>query len=125
MVLTGKAKTDYQREYMRRRRSNQPVNIKQGYIYVVHCAGSTYYKIGVTYSGLEQRLKALQTGCPHTLTMSMAFAVTNPEAEENMLHRLFKEYRVRGEWFDLDEQGFCDVILTLNPMMVGYVPPKE
>ena len=132
MALTGKAKTDYQREYMRRRRSKNPSNysetrenrIKDGYIYVVHCEGSTLYKIGIAYNSVEKRLKALQTGCPHKLTMTMAFRTLNPESAEHRVHELFKDCRVRGEWFDLNPQRFCDVILAINPMMVGYVPPE-
>ena len=91
---------------------------KQGYIYVIHCADSTYYKIGVTH-GLEQRLSTLQVGCPHLLTLVMAFAVTNPEAVEHRLHEMCKHCRVYGEWFDLAPQLFAEVILAINPMMVG------
>lgn len=98
---------------------------KQGYVYLIHCDGSTYYKIGITYNSPVQRMKELQTGCPYKLTMVMAFAVVNPEAEEYRLHEQFIERRTTGEWFDLDPQAFADVILAINPLLVGYVPPRE
>ncbi len=141
MPLSGQAKVDYQREYMRRRRDKNPSNCLEirenrimGYIYVIHCEGSTYYKIGITRSNVEGRLQALQTGCPHNLTIAMMFRTANPEQDEHRIHELLKDCSIRGEWYDLDPQRFCDVILAINPlmvnyiqdnpMMVGYVPPK-
>lgn len=127
MALKGKAKTDYQRDYMRKRRSNElsPYNSKkQGYIYVIHCSGSTYYKIGITHSGIDSRLQSLQTGCPYKLIVAMMFATANPEADEYRLHKLLVDCRVQGEWYDLDPQRFADVIFAINPLLVGYVPPK-
>lgn len=97
---------------------------KQGYIYVIHCAGSTKYKIGITHSSIEGRLKALQTGCPHKLTIVMMFATANPEADEYRVHSLFKDCRESGEWFNLDAQAYCDVILAINPLMKDYIDPK-
>lgn len=108
---------------------------KMGYIYIIHCADSTYYKIGITYSGIDSRLQALQTGCPHKLVIAMMFATPNPEEDEHKLHKLCNDCQVRGEWFDLSPQMYCNVILAINPLMVdymshspmkvGYVPPKN
>ncbi len=130
-MLTGQAKVDYQRGYMQRLRAKNPSNcsetrenrIMPGYIYVIQCVGSTYYKIGITYKSIDSRLKALQTGCPYDLLMVMAFATQDPEGDEHRVHELLKDCKMRGEWFDLaDPQRFADVILTILPMMVGYVP---
>ena len=96
---------------------------RQGYIYVIHCAGSTYYKIGITHEGIDKRLKALQTGCPHRLIVAMMFATANPEDDECRIHELCAERRVQGEWFNLDAQWYADVMLAINPLLVGYVPP--
>ncbi len=98
---------------------------KQGYIYLIHCGGSTHYKIGITYNSPVQRMRELQIGCPHRLTMVMAFAVERPEVEEHRLHERFEDCRVNGEWFNLEPQAFADFIFTLNPMMVGYTPPSK
>jgi len=137
MALAGQAKTNYQREYMRSRRAapgQADCPKTDGYIYVLNCTGSTYYKIGITRGNIEGRIQSLQTGCPYKLQLVMMFWTNEPEQLEARIHNQFNERCVNSEWFDLNPQTYCDLILTINPlvvqylhhnpMMVGYEPPR-
>lgn len=93
-----------------------------GYIYVIHCSGSTYYKIGITRGCVDCRMRQLQTGSPHKLTLVMLFWVLEPEEEERRIHQLCAPHLVNGEWYNLNPQAFAEVIYAINPMMVGYEP---
>ena len=115
----------------RKRRSENPsecLEIRENtkmddYIYIIQCVGSTYYKIGITQGSVDKRLKSLQTGCPYDLLMVMAFFTSNPEADEHRVHELLKQYRVRGEWFDLGHPSkYAELIFALNPLLENYVP---
>ena len=109
----------------------------EGYVYLIQCVDTTYYKIGITRQNVEDRVKALQTGSPHELKLVMMFLSKNAEEAEAWVHKALAQHRRRGEWFDLKEQGFCDFVLAMMPglpeyvktssipMMVGYVPPTE
>ena len=131
-MLTGKAKTDYQREYMRRRRAGSENGVfdmqvlsNEGYIYVIHCDGSTYYKVGITRNNAEGRVQSFQTGCPYKLRLVMMFRSNEIEDLEARIHTQFADRNVIGEWFDLDPQAFCDLIIAINPMMIGYIRPSK
>lgn len=94
---------------------------QEGYIYLIRCEGTTYYKIGITRANAENRVKALQTGCPFNLQLVMMFRTNTPEETEAWAQTVLEGRRVNGEWFDLDPQAFCDFIVAINPIMVDYV----
>ena len=56
-------------------------------------------KIGFSRSarGAKRRLSAMKTGNPGNLRLKCVFEGTM--AQERALHRLFKKYRIAGEWF--------------------------
>lgn len=72
-----------------------------------------FIKIGSAAS-LPNRIKQLQTGNPRKLK---AVFVINVEKQsklirlEKELHEKFKEYRVNGEWFKLDEEYIEKLLL--------------
>lgn len=109
-----------------------------GYVYLIQCVGTTYYKIGITRQNVESRVNALQIGSPHELKLVMMFLSGNAEEAEAWVHKALAHCRFRGEWFDLGPQEICDFVLAMLPvlpkysktssipMMVGYEPlPKE
>ena len=62
--------------------------------------GDEYVKIG--YGGdPESRLSQLQVGNPDELNIMVCFP--GGQAEEDRLHSFFRSFRVRGEWFRLDD----------------------
>lgn len=63
-----------------------------------------YVKIGVSESGLGQRLAQLQTGSPFKLKSFGKIKGGDPYFTESYLHRTFNKHRVGGEWFRLDNE---------------------
>jgi hypothetical protein len=55
-------------------------------------------KIGVA-NHIKSRLKGIQTSCPFDLTL--LFSTDGTTSLERRYHQLFKDQRIRGEWFKL------------------------
>jgi hypothetical protein len=72
-------------------------------IYVIAPAESTVVKIGYTINKPSFRLGNLQVGNPEQLVVR--WAEEGDEQLERHLHAVFKDYRLRGEWFDLSSFG--------------------
>lgn len=75
------------------------------FLYILRNGKTQEYKIGIT-SNLNRRISELQTGCPHELTIVKLwqhYQRKTIEKYERVLHRYYKEYRIRsnGEWFKL------------------------
>lgn len=68
--------------------------------YLIGAEGSRLTKIGKA-NNPKARMESLQTGQP--MTLSLLWACDG--YYEGKLHRRFKDYRVRGEWFDLTPLG--------------------
>lgn len=62
--------------------------------YIVGMQGTDWIKIGKT-TNMECRLKTLQTGNPHLLTVLWL----HDGDMESELHAIFDPFRVHGEWF--------------------------
>jgi len=69
-----------------------------GQVYVIGSAGSRFVKIGYSKAP-EKRLWFLQVGSPAELFVLAKF--DGDQVLEAALHRYFRAYHVRGEWFDL------------------------
>lgn len=72
-------------------------------IYVIGPEESAIVKIGHTTNKPSFRLGNLQTGNPELLVVR--WAGEGDELLERHLHAVFKDYRIRGEWFDLSPLG--------------------
>ena len=67
-------------------------------IYFIQAGRLGPIKIGHTNNGVEERLKELQTGSPDKLIL--IGIIEGDVKKEQELHKRFKNYRVRGEWFN-------------------------
>lgn len=65
-------------------------------IYAISAVGTEYIKFGRATS-IGQRLRELDTGCPHELNV-LATAQWQDGAER-AIHRLLAGHRAKGEWF--------------------------
>lgn len=80
---------------------NKPVSRavarEDGYVYFIQSGFGGPVKIGWAATSVECRMKELQTGNPETLVVLgfMPGAITL----ESELHRKFREFSIRGEWF--------------------------
>jgi|DEB19_MinimDraft_3_1074340.scaffolds.fasta_scaffold94804_1 hypothetical protein len=70
-----------------------------GLIYLVKC--HEYYKIGQTGGHINARISQIQTGNPYAVELIDQFSSYKPRKDEDFLHRLFDNVRVRGEWFEI------------------------
>jgi len=70
-----------------------------GFVYFIQgqCGGAI--KIGFSKKP-EMRLKELQTGYPDTLTILLM--IPGSESDEAAFHKMFEEFRLKGEWFRPD-----------------------
>jgi len=72
-------------------------------VYVCMEAGTGRLKIGIS-KNVKLRLMQLQTGNANAIDLWFVIPFWRREDAENVesyLHRLFSQYRVGGEWFDL------------------------
>lgn len=80
----------------------------QGYVYLIHCKGTIFYKIGISKNDPENRLSSLQSGCPFELEMIHLGHCDYYGLLESELHSRYSKYKVRGEWFEFsDSQVLC------------------
>ena len=77
--------------------------MKPDYIYIIHQGESRLFKIGVS-NDPKRRLRALQTGNPHPLTLLRAFKCSTMSAyrAEAAIHQHLAASRRKGEWFEID-----------------------
>lgn len=84
-----------------RREQTEPSS--EGFVYLIHMTSTTFYKIGMSLDP-QLRLRTLQTGNPHTLSIRSTLAVQDMRSAETGLHRFFEAQRVSNgnarEWFD-------------------------
>ena len=76
--------------------------VKKGHIYIAFCNRSKLYKIGLTSTDVTKRFKGLRTSNPD-IELLCHFKNDDVVLTESWLHNLYKDKRVSGEWFDLNE----------------------
>ena len=76
-------------------------------VYFMRQGNSNYYKIGCT-TNLEQRLKSIQMYNP--IKLKIIADVKGCYKFEKYLHRLYDDYRKRGEWFEIP----YDVLMRIH-----------
>ena len=69
-------------------------------IYFIKC--NDMVKIGYTKEDVQRRLHTLQVGCPYKL--EILNIIEGDETQEKILHNRLGRHRVRGEWFELNEE---------------------
>ncbi len=72
-----------------------------GFVYVVKSGDK--FKIGFTNQAIDKRINNLQTGSPTKINLVMYFESDTPNLLEKQLHRVFKNKRLDGEWFSLNQ----------------------
>ena len=91
--------------------ARNPYNCPQGYVYVLRCGKSSYYKIGKTASPkLENRLGILQVGCPYPHILIFSKYCKDAYKQELQIHKKYWHYRIRGEWFELTKNHIQEII---------------
>ncbi len=92
-----------------------------GYVYLIHCVGFPYYKIGITTAKTPvERLQTLQTGLPFKLELLISMPITNANQAEQYLHKYYGKYRIRGEWFNFTEDVLVGVLAKYDHIKLFY-----
>jgi len=75
------------------------------FVYLICDSGhDNMFKIGMTKSPIEKRIKQLQTGNGSEIFLSAYHETEYPFYIEKMLHKKFCSDRKNGEWFELSNE---------------------
>lgn len=76
-----------------------------GFVYVVFVDTGVerLFKVGLS-KNFQGRIDQHQTSLPFDLHVAICYFVGNMRQEERSLHSLFESKRIRGEWFNLNDQ---------------------
>ena len=86
----------------------------EGYIYILKMnSEKPLYKIGVSRNA-HKRLKQINPKMPYTLKLSFSVKVNNMYNVEKILHNIFAEKRMEGEWFELNDNELNSIIYLLG-----------
>lgn len=87
-----------------------------GYIYIIGGSSSVPpYKIGYSCDP-KRRLKDLQVASPVELKCYyVAHLRQKTKKSEKKIHKELKDYKVRGEWFDIDINHIVNIIRIMYP----------
>ena len=92
-------------------------NLKESvcYVYLMHDESNGYYKIGIS-NHPKYREHTLQSEKPTiVLLKAKQFPIRSiAEAYEAALHKTYANKRLRGEWFNLDEQDVENLMIALQ-----------
>jgi len=88
-------------------------NTPRASLYLI--SDGTYTKIGVTDS-LMTRLAQLQTGNARQLRVIYEKPLANAYGIETQLHNSLYQYKMKGEWFDLDTDQIDSIIEKLEEL---------
>jgi len=84
-----------------------------GHIYLIMNTNFEY-KIGMTKKSVSDRVKQLQTGNSGELKIISYYEVKNYDKVEKSLHNFFSYKRIRGEWFNLNEEEILNFEKTVR-----------
>ncbi|MDX1990742.1 MAG: GIY-YIG nuclease family protein [bacterium] len=76
--------------------------VQQGLVYLIR-SDNGLYKIGLTTTDVQRRLKGLQDCSPVSLSLEAVWEVYDFRKIELLLHEKFKDKRSHGEWFKLNQ----------------------
>lgn len=88
----------------RQRKYRGGVKRTAGFVYILHCIGFPYYKIGMTTSSVKKRRDDHQQSIPFMLMIEYAVKVEDAYGLEYTIHRQHADKQIRGEWFMLSDE---------------------
>jgi prophage antirepressor-like protein len=107
-------------------RKNPATANNAGFVYLVRAVTSTHYKIGKSRHPYK-RLSSLQTGSPLELIIIERIFSMEYQKLELLLHEYYRDYWIRGEWFDFPDEcvnQFAAVANQLDRRLESLSPGK-
>lgn len=84
-----------------------------GCLYILQLGDTDIFKIGISID-VKRRMKELQRKSPLEIKLIRAWRGHDYEYAESSLHYLFKNRRIRGEWFRLTPHDLLDIFNILD-----------
>ena len=91
----------------------EDIAAKYSGLYVINAVGTNRYKIGFT-KDLKSRLRSFRTAMPTKVDLIFYVWTLDYLYLEKLLHNDFKDKRVRGEWFEFDNDDLSKLATTLH-----------
>lgn len=85
---------------------------KWGYLYLIK-GNSRHTKIGITHNCPSKRFKEIEASHWNRLRIEYVCFLNYPIDYEQILHKCFKKYRCKGEWFQIPSLTIYE--LTYEP----------
>lgn len=85
---------------------------KKVYLLEAELDNIVYYKIGYTSRTGKKRSQDLATANPSNFTVIAEYESKFASLIERQLHRIYNQFRIKGEWFHADSGLSADVFLT-------------
>jgi len=83
-----------------RRNRPAPVRYDTQQVYLMHCAATGLYKIGISQHPTKRK-RQVELNSGHLVTIIQTWLAEDARAIEAALHKNFAEKRQEGEWFAL------------------------
>jgi hypothetical protein len=94
-----------------------------GYLYIIQLGETNVYKIGISVNP-NRRLKELKSKSPVPLRIIYQNFGHDYESIEKYFHWVFRKKRVRGEWFELNQDDIIR-IFTSCPINECYAVSRN
>lgn len=82
-----------------------------GYLYIIQLGETNVYKIGVSINP-SRRLKELQSKSPIHLRIIYGKFGHDYESIEKYFHWVFRKKRIKGEWFELNQDDIIRIFTS-------------
>jgi hypothetical protein len=84
-----------------------------GYVYLIEAIGR--HKIGIS-GDAKSRLNSIKSTLPCEMKVINIVNAPNYKFHENLLHKIFSDKNVKGEWFDLSDENVSEVVEYMNSL---------
>lgn len=112
---------DYDVQKERKINSCFSLAYKPGYIYIIQCLNM--FKIGRTEKP-KNRILTYKTENPFPIKLIGIYRSSNYIDDEQILHKCYKNQRIRGEWFRLKKKDINQIINYFYPP-IWHHPKKK
>jgi citrate lyase gamma subunit len=84
-------------------------------VYLLRIVDTDFFKVGIS-TNVEQRLYDIQAGMPLPVALVNSFDQENAREVERTIHQILDKHRVRGEWFQIDNDTAIQAFMAGNTM---------
>ena len=94
-------------------------------VYLLANLDKGHYKIGITSSTVEKRVKQLQTGSSEPIDIIAVFETDFHSKVEKTLHRKYDSKRLEGEWFMLEPEDVTSFLTECQKTHDNFQAMKD